>query len=536
MGGNAEEYGSCDGVTESAFPMNNGTMVGNDIEVGITHVYTLSMKYLETNVNQSADMNKTFSAKINISNIKQVLASNKNELGILIGDQGNSYYLSKNYKILKNESNIENMEWTTYYVSPNGSDSNTGLTSDSPLRYINTAISQTGDNIKIVLPSGTYHGTVIKGDIDGLSKDIMITSEDGTYTEIYSSKVTSSWTLLDSGVYFWVSSKTSTDVFTKLFKTNDASYYFNKVSSLDELRNSTSDSWYQELNSDGKAVLYVKLSDSSQPTASSLSVVQDSRTLILKNVTPGVNVYFKNIHLENSVISVGQSAVYVSGNDAYKSNYFFEDFKALTLNAYDDSNFYLYDCEFTGKNRGVFFVGNQLVYMENCTSHDTTTDGFSYKTRDNDSGNGLVYEVNSNVYNAGLGSSSYINNASTAHGNWKVIRVGGTYKNAQSRAVHDVNNVISLNMFVTAKTEVGKVAGFESYSFDFAAGTAATCSTNMYLYKCSTKDSLANISLGYDNIQSNSTIFQYMTDYVVKADGVVDWDGNIPDDLSFYVS
>ncbi len=58
----------CTGVdTETTFPITGGIMVGNSVEVGKTHTYSLTVTYKETGVDQSNDMNKTLTAKVNIA-------------------------------------------------------------------------------------------------------------------------------------------------------------------------------------------------------------------------------------------------------------------------------------------------------------------------------------------------------------------------------------------------------------------------------------------------------------------------------------
>ena len=72
----------CNGVKTEVFPMNGGIVVGNNINVGETQTYTLTMEYLETNEDQSNDMNKTLSAKINIKDIRSInpYSDNKDSL------------------------------------------------------------------------------------------------------------------------------------------------------------------------------------------------------------------------------------------------------------------------------------------------------------------------------------------------------------------------------------------------------------------------------------------------------------------------
>ena len=64
---NQAESGTCTGVsTETTFPSVITSIVSNDINVGVTHVYELKVKYKEMGVDQSVDMNKLVTAKINI--------------------------------------------------------------------------------------------------------------------------------------------------------------------------------------------------------------------------------------------------------------------------------------------------------------------------------------------------------------------------------------------------------------------------------------------------------------------------------------
>ena len=59
--------GTCNGVSdETTFPSLGTILVQNDIADDKAQVYTLTITYKEMNVDQSVDMNKTFSAKANI--------------------------------------------------------------------------------------------------------------------------------------------------------------------------------------------------------------------------------------------------------------------------------------------------------------------------------------------------------------------------------------------------------------------------------------------------------------------------------------
>ena len=74
--------GNCNGVTnETIFPNGGGTKdngtgygiaVTNSIEKNAVHTYTLVVKYLDPNVDQSEDMGKTIQARVNIADLKSL--------------------------------------------------------------------------------------------------------------------------------------------------------------------------------------------------------------------------------------------------------------------------------------------------------------------------------------------------------------------------------------------------------------------------------------------------------------------------------
>ena len=64
---------NCDGVTsQSVFPINGGVLISNSIDVSDVQTYTLTLWYIDTGIDQSNDMGKTYNAKINITNIENV--------------------------------------------------------------------------------------------------------------------------------------------------------------------------------------------------------------------------------------------------------------------------------------------------------------------------------------------------------------------------------------------------------------------------------------------------------------------------------
>ncbi len=74
---------NCDGVSsQSVFPINGGVLVTNNIDVSDTQTYTLTLWYIDTGIDQSNDMGKTYNAKVNITNIESLntYSTNTNSL------------------------------------------------------------------------------------------------------------------------------------------------------------------------------------------------------------------------------------------------------------------------------------------------------------------------------------------------------------------------------------------------------------------------------------------------------------------------
>ena len=64
---------TCNGKTETSFPTQNGMLVTNNIDVNETQSYELKVVYKEMNIDQSEDMNKTISAKVQIFNLADIV-------------------------------------------------------------------------------------------------------------------------------------------------------------------------------------------------------------------------------------------------------------------------------------------------------------------------------------------------------------------------------------------------------------------------------------------------------------------------------
>ena len=100
------ENGSCSGVDETEFPTLNSYIVTNNIDVNIVHAYTMTVTYKETGTDQSIDMNKELSAKIDIFDPKSltiqgsVTNSSENDYVVIHSKEQESQILNGNYRFI----------------------------------------------------------------------------------------------------------------------------------------------------------------------------------------------------------------------------------------------------------------------------------------------------------------------------------------------------------------------------------------------------------------------------------------------------
>ena len=100
------ENGSCSGVDETEFPTLNSYIVTNNIDVNIVHAYTMTVTYKETGTDQSIDMNKKLSAKIDIFDPESltiqgsVTNSSENDYVVIHSKEQESQILNGNYRFI----------------------------------------------------------------------------------------------------------------------------------------------------------------------------------------------------------------------------------------------------------------------------------------------------------------------------------------------------------------------------------------------------------------------------------------------------
>ena len=99
----------CNEVNDlTIFPIKGGILVSNDIKAEDVHSYTLTMWYIDTGVDQSDDMGKSYQARVNITDVNQM--ENPFKTGVSATDNASlAYNIINNAKENKNGTKLLNV-------------------------------------------------------------------------------------------------------------------------------------------------------------------------------------------------------------------------------------------------------------------------------------------------------------------------------------------------------------------------------------------------------------------------------------------
>ena len=154
---------------EKTFPSTNGTILTNSIAVGDTHTYTLTLKYKEMGIDQSEDMNKKISAKVNLYD--------KNEINKLTLTN----YIINDNRIVKNETAPTFTGVATEELGMYSAEDDYGTSwyfrGAQPYNYVNFAgftwriVRINGDSTVRLILDGTLDKVTKVGEIDPVYKN-----------------------------------------------------------------------------------------------------------------------------------------------------------------------------------------------------------------------------------------------------------------------------------------------------------------------------------------------------------------------------
>lgn len=126
--------GTCSGITNASFPIEDSVLINNSIPQNIRHEYTLKVQFVESNTDQSVDMNKTLNAKINIYDRKDYIPylTDREEVKTYINEISNIENITDNYitngvstaevgtaSLSNNKAKVQLLADTTYLIDKN---------------------------------------------------------------------------------------------------------------------------------------------------------------------------------------------------------------------------------------------------------------------------------------------------------------------------------------------------------------------------------------------------------------------------------
>ena len=185
----------CNDVSDlTIFPIKGGILVSNDIKAEDVHTYTLTMWYIDTGIDQSDDMGKTYQARVNIADVNQM--ENPFQTGVSATDNSSlAYNIIKNAKENKNGTTFVNTSLTnvaeftsifsygtkksTYYPSKNSN-----LTTSNTYTYASDYVIDSSGNFTLINPK-----TLVYSDNYELLKGKYIVSPSGATSEENSSSL-----------------------------------------------------------------------------------------------------------------------------------------------------------------------------------------------------------------------------------------------------------------------------------------------------------------------------------------------------------
>ena len=289
----------------------------------------------------------------------------------------------------------------TYWVDPNGSDSNSGEDADHPLQLIKTAMNK-ADVAVVVLKNGYYNYPRLPQHLNGYSKSIAVIADEGAHPVLGTDEGAPSYTKTDGYTYVYEASGRHNCVWDL---TNNVPYI--QLSSIQDV-DETQGSFYSTSDK-----TYVHLIGNVEPGYSKIRICKAYDNFRI-TTSSAITVYIEGL----TFCGGGYGGFRVTGEGT------------------DKPNVYAKDCKFFGSlaNSALYLEGCNSI-LQNCEAAYATDDGFGYhaKTREPS-----AIEINCKGHHNGLEGAT--DNGSTMHDGGAIIRVNGEYHNNRGPNVADVHN------------------------------------------------------------------------------------------------
>lgn len=399
------------------------------------------------------------------------------ELEVYTNEEGN-------YAVDFDRSKYVNSGGNTYYISPDGDNSNDGSSDHPWLRLTTSIINQMNSGDTVIIASGIYERDQAIYSYNAITKGINIKSDGG---KVVLSNYESSyvWTQYGSNTYHTTRSGVNAVFDIRDYQENII-IPLTKLDSLDDI-DTTPNTWCQVGNE-----LYVHMKDGVVPS--------------INNMTTTLGVNYPRIKLQPT-------------NNNQK--YYLKDIIILSSNqkciecdcaGNDNTRVLIEDCDLFNTTRetadGVSCLGCKTI-CKNVHCVNIEKDGFNYHEGNGVQAYGVEINCTTNTCGRLYTETDYSNNATTAHDYCKAIRFNGVYNNCSGGVVIDVNNAVGAcyNCVIAD-------------SFYHKVDAEASHSAKLYLYDCYFLGSSSDYNLfTYPN--ADATIYVKDCEYQTYSGNIV---------------
>lgn len=364
----------------------------------------------------------------------------------------------------------------TYWVDPNGSDSNSGEDADHPLQLIKTAMNK-ADAVVVVLKDGIYNFARCPQHLSGYSKSIAVVAAEGANPVICSEEGVPTYTKTDGYTYVYESAIRASCVYDVVNKEP-----LIPVGSIAEVE-ATPGSYFA--TNTPSNVTYMRLKNDASP---GYSTVKLCKTYDVFRISAS-----------------GEITVYIEGITVCGGGY--GGFRVTADGTGAKPKVYAKNCKFYGSlfNSALYLEGCESI-LQNCDAACGIDDGFGYHARTYEP---KAIEINCKGYYNGLDGAT--DNGSTMHDGGCIIRVNGEYHHNRGPNVADVHNTTcSWNLGCHAWR--ADISGQSTQNADFVCSDSRA---SMWLDNCSAYGSyyslLAN-STGKVYERGNAFVTRYVGD------------------------
>jgi len=378
------------------------------------------------------------------------------------------YYDGINFYTDYKKEKFKNASTKTYYVSPNGNNSNNGLSESAPVKSFSEAISRASNNDTIILLDGDY---TRDNSVDGIviNKNLNIIGQ-GNVRVFMGNKLT----YTKAAGYNYVYQATRSNVAKAIDISIKEGIELTEVSSLEEC-DQLEGSWYKNGND-----FYVHAFDGGVPN--NVIALLSVNSWIISNASQVINVYIENVNL------YGGQAGTLSVNPESNNNTF------VCLD-----NVGLYHGVGKGTNGNMLNGYTGTIILHKVVAMYGEKDGFNYAKTSLSSNSNYpkpqfieidCIGANNGLKNQTIGQDAS-NNGSTAHSGVQGIRINGKYYNNMGGNVADVEEgTKTVNLGCEAYDSACDY--YSEKSTDF---TAQQPGAEMWLDGCKSYNSKSNFNI-----------------------------------------